>query len=498
MDNSYISSKLAAASAKVNENRDRMFVPGARDDGYGFQFTADRILGSYKNLLFSNLNAEAFDPVDAVFKGFSEAPGMNDVENVKAVDAVDISIMATLQSIIPYLAAERAMSKPADVIYYQKLVNTNATGGFSKIGEDIVNPFKPLSNKINLGMSGASSTKAAEAETNFGTAIAKRSVTITATIGDKTVVGRDKDGDGIIYWSASGVADSAEVDYVAGKVTFSNLQDVGATVSIDFDRTSEVSGDHTLKAKALTEKVPVEAKQNRIILEQSFEENAYMNKMTYDLQAVGVSQDFAKRSLRQLLDSYVHYIDLTVVGETAKAAAKGKVAPDCVFNLAQYSLSTSQASTKNDMLNAFMLELDDALRKQSGRGPTCYLVDEDAARVLANNPMYFQSNSNFNMYNNGVVGTYKNIPVVRHNYLDGKAGTGNGIVIAIHKTPDGQAAPTVYAEYLPPYSVRPALNFNNPAQFSTGLFSQTATETIVPELAVYGVIQTITKSGSSN
>lgn len=441
MDRNYINDKLAAASQKVAQYRDRLYVPGQRDDGTGFEFSAKRILDSYKNLLFSNATGDSYDAVDSIFKGFSQAPGMNDVENVKAVDAVDISIMATMQSIIPYLAAERAMSRPSDVIYYQKLVNTNVAGGFETIGNDVVNPFKPLSNLINLGMSGASAKKAIAAEVDFGSPIAKRSVVVTATIGDKTVTGRDKDGDGIIYWSASGIADSGTVDYATGKITFTGSLAAGAEVTVDLDRTSQTDGANTLKTKSVTEKVMVDSKVNRIILEQSFEDTAYMNKMSYDLQAVGVSQDYSKRALRQLLDSYVHYIDLTVVRSTVVAAAKDKNGtPDAEFDLTKYSLASSQASTKNDKLNEFMLELDTALLKQSGRGTTAYLVDSDAARILANNPMNFTANTNFNQYINGVIGTYKNIPVIRHNALDGQVAPGVAYVAAVHKTADGQAA----------------------------------------------------------
>lgn len=505
MDRNYINAKLDAASARVAEYRDRLYVPGQRDEYQGFSETAHRLLEANKNLLFSELNGEAYSATDSIYRGFSEAPGLNDVSNVKAMDAIDISIMATMQSIIPYLAAERAMSKPVDLIYFQKLVNTNVAGGFPKTGMDVVNPFSPLSNLINLGKSGGAKTEefegaGADKELTFTTPIAKKSVTITATKGegdDKiTVVGRDKDGDGIIYWNRSGAADSATVDYNESKISIANaVTGFTFSVSFDVDKTSELDGKNTLKVKAKTEKVEVEAEPNRIILESSFEDNAYMNKMTYDLQNVGLSMDFGKRALRQLLDAYVHYIDLQVVAAAANTAVENGIGAK--LDLTKYSLATSQASTKNDKINEFMLELDNALLKQSGKGPTAYFVDTDAARILANNPMNFTSNSNYNSYINGVIGTYRNIPVVRHNALDGSLGSGVAFVGVVHKTADGQAAPVVYAEYLPPYSVRPALNYNNPAQFSSGLFSQSKAQKIVQQLAAYGAITFANTSGSN-
>jgi hypothetical protein len=77
----------------------------------------------------------------------------------------------------------------------------------------------------------------------------------------------------------------------------------------------------------------------------------------------------------------------------------------------------------------------------------------EAASILASDPIHFTPNTNYDLYINGVVGTYKNIPVIRHyalnNILDA-GGSSYGFIGAIHKTPDGQVAPVVYGEYLPP------------------------------------------------
>lgn len=497
MDRTYINNYLDDVANKVSSYRDRFYIPGVRDDTFGFSYTADRLINGQKNLLFNELEGKAYDPVDAIFRGFSEAPGMNDVDNVKSVDAVDISIMATMQSIIPYIAAERAMQRPVDIIYYQKLVTSNAQGGFAS-GEDVVNPFRPLPNKIRLNKS--SSTFNFDGVVNEGVveaqalnAIAKRSVIVTITKGEGAekveATGRDKDGDGILYWTAGGLCTSGEVNYIDGEIKITGVvDDATVKVSGEYERTSEEKGEHTLKVKAVTERVTVEAETNRIILESSFEENAYMNKMTYDLQQVGISMDYGKRSLRQLLDGYVHFIDVLVVEQFAKTATSTESKRKAYFDMTAYSIASSQASTKNDKLNEFMLELDTGLLRQCGKAPTCYVVDTDGARILANNP-YFTSNANFGNYLNGVVGTYKNVPVVRHNALDEVLNVGEAFIGVTHKTADGQAASVVFSEYLPPYSIRPALNYNNPSQFSTGLFSQNTAKEIVPTLAAYGVIK---------
>lgn len=181
-----------------------------------------------------------------------------------------------------------------------------------------------------------------------------------------------------------------------------------------------------------------------------------MNKLTFDLQSTGVSMDYGQRAMKQLLDAYVYYIDLMVIKATRDAMVKNAVANPAYLDLTAYTLSASEASTKNDKLHKFMLDLNNSLLRSCARGATAYLVDMEGAAILANDPIHFTPNTNYDLYINGVVGTYKNIPVIRHNALDGMGNTGADIcafIGAIHKTPDGQVAPVVYGEYLPPLTL---------------------------------------------
>jgi len=485
---------MSTVGKKLTEAKARLVVPGVRDAGSGFMFTADRITKSLRNLYFS-MSDSVFDPTESLFQAFSERPGLNDVQNVYGVDVTDISITATLASMLPYLAAERSMDKPQDVMFYQSLVASQDSGGFTT-GQDVVNPFAPLSNAIDLGQSGsmltATITSVAQTHTetvSLGKAIAKKSVVLTFTLGGNVVAyGRDKDGDGIIYLTAGGAVTSCSVDY-AGVLTLTTIAaNVTVTVAAYAERTSDSTGSTTLKTKPKTSTKLIISEPKRIILESSFEDQAYINKMTYDLQSAGVSMDYGQRAMKQLLDSYIHYIDLTVFRQIYVTAMKNTHYATR-FDLTSYSLGTSEASVKNDMLNSFMLDLNNQLMKSCGRGPTVYYTDMEGARILANNPMFFTPNANYDLYINGMIGTYRNIPVLRHNYLDGKAGAGVAFIGAAHKTADGNAAPVVYGEYLPPYSIRPAINYDNPSQFSQALFSQSVTDEIVPELATYGTIK---------
>jgi len=490
---------LAAVGAKINAAQKDLMANGIRN-AQGLLETANRIRQSADNLFFSR-GREVYEPVNAMFSALSDRPGLTDVDNVAGVDVVDINISATTQSIMGYLVSERAMGKPIDTAWYQGLKATNNAGGFNQ-GDTVFNPFSPISNKINLGPITTTPVKAASgaSELDLGTKlVVPKSVVLTAKVGDDTVTGSDLKGDGVIYFDRGGVCDKATIDYKTGKIAFEGLavEVEGFAVT---DRTADSTGGTTLKLKPVTMTATLTAKPNRIILENSFEDNAYINKQAFDLSTIGVELDFGRRSVNQLLQAFVYYLDLTAVQGTVKAMRADSNQFVGCLDLTTYDIVSSEASTKNDLVNQWVLQLNKKLLKNSGRGPTCYIVDTEGAITLGNNPSYFEANANFDKNVNGLIGTYRKIPVIRHNSLDGHA-TANGysdtidesesygFVGAVFKDPSGQVAASMYAEYLPPYSVVPALNYDNPAQYSQALLSMSTCDVLVPQLSAYMTVK---------
>jgi len=490
---------MELVGAKINVAKADLM--SANRNERGFMETADRIRQGAENLYFA-LGAEVHEPVSAMFNAFSERPGLNDVTNVAAVDIIDIGIQATQQSIMGYLSAERAMAKPVDVAWYQGLVSMNNAGGFTK-GQDVFSPFSPMSASINLGSvvttgeieAGATATATATI-TLPKTPLVKKGVALVASLGvDGTVVatGTDLKGDGIIYWDNGSACTSAVVDYNTGIITITGLADntvitkIVATANID--RTSQADGSSTLKVKPQTKDIKLISKPNRIILENSYEDNMYINKQAYDLGDIGVNLDFSKKAINQLLQTYVAYLDTLSVSTTARAMLSQP--PSDELDYTDYLISTSEASTKNDIVNQHILKLNKTIQVKSSKGPTAYLVDSEGAIILGNNPMYFNGNPSFDANLDGMIGTYHGIPVIRHHALNGIKDTSTktyGFIGGLYKSPDGQAAPTMYGEYLPPYSITPALNYDNPSQYSQALLSQSCTEILVPELCAYMLV----------
>lgn len=476
---------VKAVGAKVTAAMKDITASGNRNIR-GFQFSAERIIKSAKNLFHQfRVNGQYNDPVKALYRGFSETPGLSNVGNVAGVDVVDINIAATQQSVLGYISAERGLDKPIDTLWFQGLKAMNEVGGFAK-GQWVNRPYLPMSRKIRNAVRGAFAEvnvadlttptvkdviAAVEAKAGQDGQINRETLQVIA--GDK-VIGKYVDGD--LFFT-----DGSTVD-ADGTISFKTA---GAKVIASIDKTTEKDGKNTLKVKPATETLQVSAKPRRIHLEQSYEDNAYMNKQAFELAQTGVTLDYGKIAVNTLLDTYVKFLDFDSVITTAEAIEQFDEAP--MLDMTDYIMTTSDPDAKNDIMNQYMIKLNMALQQKCGKGYTALLVDSNAAAVLGNNKEHFVSNPTFDQELDGLVGTYRGVPVIRHHALDGAyddADNSYGVVYAIYKSADGALAPTVYAEYLPPYSAVPALNFDNAAQFSQELMSMSACKAISDDMDV--------------
>jgi len=495
-------SYMKTVGAKISDAMNDILKSGNRNMK-GLQFSALRLRQSAENLFFKySHNGEYNDPVKAIYRGFSESTSLSNVGNIAGVDVVDINIAATQQSILGYISAERGMENPVQTLWFQGLKALNEVGGFGK-NHWVNNPYTPMSRKIRNAVRGAFAevpvseitgdvtvdTIIAAAEGKAGREGQINKETLQVIAGDK-VIGKYVDGE--IYFT-----DGSKVDE-DGKITIATE---GAKIIAAIDKTTEKDGKNTLKMKPATETMQVAAKPRRIQLENSYEDNAFMNKQAFQLSQSGITLDYGKIAVNQLLDTYVKFLDFDSVITTAEAIEKFD---ECdMLDLTDYMLTTSDVGAKNDVINNALMKLNTALMQKCGFGYTALLVDSAAAIELGNNKESFVANPTFDQTLDGLVGTFRGIPVIRHHALDGAYDDANGtygVVYGIHKRPDGSLAPTVYAEFLPPYSAVPALNFDNPAQYSQSLLSMSACKAISDEMDVQlGVWMRIKvgKSGAS-
>ena len=469
------------------DSAQRFLTKGGLRDYQGFLQTRHRILTTAQNYADFSQAAQGYEPMSAIFRGFSEAgAGMNNVANTTGIDVVDISLLTSVKSFLPYLAADRGMQKPQDLLTYQILVADNEAGGFQK-GEEVVNPFKPISRKLGL-----SRTDAALEET---LSTGETSIVLNVPIAKgktqavyKGILGEDLKGDGTIFWQGAGVA--VTIDYEAGVISIDSAADADIKFKVFPDVTSNSTGSNILKLTPKTENIKLEAEPNNIILNTSVQQIAYMNKLLGN--GFGTAKEYGEVALQQLLNAFIYWINADLVKTTWRAATTAVASP-INFDMSSYYGSTgftAFSTTKNDKLNQFMLELQSDLLTRSNQGPTYILVGSMGASLLSNTDKFVKSEI-FSAQLNGVVGTYDSIPVLRHDQMTALdvATPGKANIIMGHKDATGAAAPVIYGEYLPLYSTKVGINFQNPEMLSQCLFNQSKSEILIKEFITRGTIQ---------
>jgi hypothetical protein len=486
-----------------------------RDD-QGYSYTANRILTSIENLMDAGSSTK-FMINEAIAAGVKQNFARNkqnfsasDLQSVQDVDVVDIAIGATIASHgLTYGAMERAMDSVGQNITFQGLKAVNTAGGVTA-GQKVFDVRSGLPTTLDFSRNSArvetkkAMTDITKAGANIEIALATPGVVITGetklyavltenvNTATPTLIGYTTGKDAVgadgkepLVMVKGGLVDGLKVEIATGKLTGKSLGSLAAytlITSVCYDRIAENDGAHTLKLKPFMDSQELVATENRIILQSSVEVQAQMNKILRKNSQYGVSVDFGKRAIDQVVQLYTYFLDRNVVNKLYEGA-KG-VTSYGTLNLSGYATTDykSFSNTKNDRILAFIRGLVSSFLTRTGSPVTALFVDEVAALQLGSDTDNFVEDPAFKQRRDGFIGTYNNIPVVRNVLLNGKASnSAYGIILGVYKSLDGNAAPVAVGDYLPPYSTLPAINANNPGELSQALFSQTASKCVVPE-----------------
>lgn len=444
--------------------------------------------------------------------------GTSGAENTRGVDVVDLTLIATVESMIPTMAVDFGMAKPTDLITYQKLVAVNAKGEVAA-GDDVVNPYKPLNFRARTSQSDTTValeatdfpadtyTDQAPLEVDFGAPIAPGSVTITLATG---VTGEDVKADGNVYFMGAS-AISATVDYVSGTLTVIGTvaaNDISGAVA-HVDMGAEDDGEHTLKLVPKRENWTVTAVQHAVQLQNNIESISYIDK-----QILG--KNFGEVATRQMLDAFIYTLNDEVVRKTIDLAKNGRYGvSDAVLTTAGEYLDLTTyfagvasvtsafqnfSSTKNEMIKNYLNALGSKMLDQSDRKFTYILCGPKAAEVFMLldefKPVMAQ-----NEHLDSIIGYLqfagRIIAIARHQEMTAVdaavtsvAGTGTWASFILgYRDPEGAAAPVGYFEFLPICSSKVALNYQNSLQFSQSVFNYSTAGQLIEQYIYRGAFK---------
>lgn len=417
-----------------------------------------------------------------------------DVSKVQTMGAIDVSLILQANSLIPFLAVDRAMSNPVDTIYYCDMLaalDSGAGAGGVNPGDTVSGNFVPPNSNVRLGPASRTLTTASVPGGTttevyaFGTYLDPGSIQITITSGATTYTGQDFNKDGNLFFSGGAIT-SGTVDYTGGNVTINGLTTgMSVTASVILDTDKDSSGSNILKIRASHIPTQLVSRPKQFIFEEDEHANMYMNRIMAVANKVGGLSDYRDLYFGRLTNMYIDDVNRDLL-RLIVSLGSGVTPIPC--DLSGYTASGSFAPTKHDQVAQFFINLRTDFIQRTGVPASVMVCGSTAGALLEDHPTKWVAGPNYYTQLNGFIGTFNGVPVYRHNYLDTLETPKYATYYLAAKLPDNSSGTLVFGEFLPLVQTSTIGNVANPMQKSTGWFSQVGSIAIQNTLVSKGLI----------
>jgi hypothetical protein len=489
---SAVSQKLnAPATTRILTFGTKKAIPGQTmiRDAEGLLTTKAGILENAQTQFGLTAGRDEFAVRMANFSVGNNAPstGYEAVANVKTVGAIDLTILARAQSIIPFVAVDRAMKNQVDTLFYMDLVAIQGTAGV-EAGEVVDGNFQAPNSKVVVDFSRKADKAWTEADGvktyDAGCELVPGSIKVTITSGDKKLIGRDFNGDGFILFKAGAGVTAAEVDYDEGIITITTTDTI-SDLEYAVDNQASQEGKQTLKVAPQWRNVQLFATEDEIIVQDNLVNRLNMQKVQM-LATDGVGGTSpADITFARTKNAYLEAMNRKVLRKMVDAAKT----PVISYDLSEYKLSDWNV-TKNDQVTQLMANMEAKFLGTTGIPLTAIVTGSFGVAALQVIPNLWTPNPDATAGLNGLAGYFNGKPVYRHNYLNAwtKSNKKNDQVplafFGVAKLPDNNSGSMVFGEYLPLTSTGVVSNFAQPVNISNGFFSMTGAAVVDSNLVM--------------
>jgi hypothetical protein len=417
--------------------------------------------------------------------------GYEAVANVKTVGAIDLTILARAQSIIPFVAVDRSMKSPVDTLFYMDLVSISNSGDLS-VGEVVDGNFQAPNSKLKVDFT-RRNTFDAEGKCEVGCELVPGSVkvTIVSSDGKTTIQGRDFNGDGYILFKAGSGITEATVDYDEGTITVEGIPE-GATATAHYavDNQANQEGKETVKVAPKWRNVQLFATEDEIIVQDNLVNRLNMQKIQMLATDGAGATSPADITFARTKNAYLEAMNRKVLRKMVAAVTE----PSISYDLSTYSLSNWNV-TKNDQITQLMANMEAKFLGQTGVPLTAIITGSFGVAALQVIPNMWTPNPDAAVGLNGLAGYFNGKPVYRHNFLNAYTQTKKVVIggdieqvplafYGVAKLPDNNSGSMVFGEYLPLTSTGVVSNFAQPVNVSNGFFSMTGATVVADRLVM--------------
>lgn len=374
-----------------------------------------------------------------------------------------ISVKAMVNSIVGFTSVERSMQQFSQTFVYNDKITKTGAKVMPMIGKD--NPRGRAEDVVKMELT------AAPFSLDLAKPIVPGHTSIQFSVAGKTFTIVD-DGKGNLLAPPASVS-AATIDYLTGKI------DITFTTEV----TDSLVASDTISVKSVEERQDDNADKRIKARQGYFTINAAVNNYDFELNIIS-SDMIAKQGGEKLLDELTQSVyDEQVIDINGKvvqaimAGARGNVE---TIDVSTFSIQAGRFDSLMKTFNLGIATIDSKLAAKTYKmvNATSYIVGRGLANLFMAMEDQYGWVPNKSGYVNDIVGFYKGRAVIRH--LDVAEYEG----YAIHKTEDGNLAPTAYGIYLPITNAPLVGNFQNVQEVAGGIYSVDGVSQLATDLIV--------------
>lgn len=484
----------------TNTNTSASYFSEVKSDAGLMRKLASSSLSS--NDLTQRLEAyqKAFSNLDAHTRTFSGTTGLNQLGGLTGQEFVDVTVAAMVKSIVGFIAVERGMEQPRQMLAFLDLVTVGndetpipadktVTGTLARqtrqgdpsvvarnIGRDM--EYDTVSghwrSNVNSAQHVATFDGSATDEISYMDAkgaFVPGSLAITITEFDAaTKVVKDTfvitdNGQGELLAPAGRVKEGS-VNYRNGAIKVK----LGANMTTNHKYSIEVAYD--------TPRKPINRVKDQL---GYYELNAFPQSIVAEHNMV--SNIVANRSmgidLKKVLKQRVMETYLKLINQTAVEALNGYRGNTISVDLSGHSIKLNGMDQFIYLFQHALTQVDTELATRSFKSvrSSAYVVGIRVAEIFKTAKVTgaFVENKE-SAYVEDLIGYYNGVPVIQSLHVKPFEG------YAIHKTADGLMAPIARGIFLPVNDLPEVGNFNNPTQSASGIFSYEGVKFLTSDL----------------
>lgn len=424
-----------------------------------------KLIAEKRNKVYEGVMANFYAVRDRAKQlGLFDSASVDMQDSMLGVTLKEASMKAYLSSFAGYIAIERSLSQVTELITYKDYI-TKGTGAVALplIGKQ--NPRSTAESRLTSALVGSNTIQ-------LGGAVVPGSIMIVATkaAGADPVTIID-DRKGVLLAQGGILKTGSTINYNTGelKIELGDVTYVNANITFTSDHLVDTSEK---RIKARQGHFLIRAKVNKFEYEYDLIMDAITNKTIETSMLADITQAVRDEHQESINNALTHAIMDNYAGT------------NLTIDVSTFSVQAGMFDSVIRVFKSGLASVDTALAKHTYKAvtATAYLVSPRLGDVFQSMDADADWVPNNTGFVNGLLGFYKNRAVLRHVDLPDGNPDITGVGYAIHKTANGELAPTALGILLPATDLPMVGNFKVTNEIAGGIYAVEGADLLTNDL----------------